>query len=90
MASQKVNSLKEIPEEYDFVINCTGNGAKELVGDDNVYPIRGQVHRVCFNLGYDCQSLPLIGFEIIFLISTSNKKQHEEIFREIEVHQFKV
>ena len=43
---KKINSMKEIPKDFDFVINCTGNGAKELVGDPSSLPIRGQVHRV--------------------------------------------
>ena len=37
----KVDSLGEL-ENYDIIINCTGLGARELVGDKSVYPIRGQ------------------------------------------------
>jgi len=38
----KVDSLHELGN-YDIIINCTGLGARELVGDKSVYPIRGQV-----------------------------------------------
>ena len=38
----KVDSLQELGN-YDIIINCTGLGARELVGDKSVYPIRGQV-----------------------------------------------
>ena len=37
----KVDSLGEL-QNYDIIINCTGLGARELVGDTSVYPIRGQ------------------------------------------------
>lgn len=30
----------------DLIVNCTGLGARHLVKDDNVTPIRGQVARV--------------------------------------------
>lgn len=32
--------------EFDLVVNCTGVGAGDFVGDQEVYPIRGQVVRV--------------------------------------------
>jgi glycine/D-amino acid oxidase-like deaminating enzyme len=31
-----------VGEEVAAVVNCTGMGARELVGDENVYPIKGQ------------------------------------------------
>lgn len=31
---------------FDLVVNCTGLGAMETVGDSSMYPIRGQVLRV--------------------------------------------
>jgi D-amino-acid oxidase len=37
---RRVDDLAELP---GLVVNCTGLGAAELVGDDSVYPIRGQV-----------------------------------------------
>ncbi|KAH7482067.1 hypothetical protein KRP22_012389 [Phytophthora ramorum] len=33
-------------EDCDLLINCTGLAAKELAGDDTVYPIRGQVIKI--------------------------------------------
>lgn len=33
-------------EDCDLLINCSGLGAKELAGDDTVYPIRGQIIKV--------------------------------------------
>lgn len=43
--------LKSLAETQDFplVVNCTGLGARELVGDDSVFPIRGQVARLSQN-----------------------------------------
>ncbi|XP_037602537.1 D-aspartate oxidase [Sebastes umbrosus] len=40
---RKVNSLQELSNSYDIIVNCSGLGSKTLVGDDKVYPIRGQV-----------------------------------------------
>lgn len=39
---KKVSSLSEF-DGYDAVINCAGLGARDLVGDASVYPIRGQI-----------------------------------------------
>ncbi|XP_066590478.1 D-aspartate oxidase [Prorops nasuta] len=44
---RKINSLEELANEgFQLIINCTGLGAKELVHDKTVVPIRGQVFRV--------------------------------------------
>ena len=42
---RKINDLKEL-SEYDVIVNCTGLGANQLVGDGTVQPLRGQVMRV--------------------------------------------
>ncbi|GMR37037.1 hypothetical protein PMAYCL1PPCAC_07232 [Pristionchus mayeri] len=42
----RVKSLHELTAEFDTIINCSGLGARDLVGDDQVSPIRGQVLRV--------------------------------------------
>jgi D-amino-acid oxidase len=44
MVSGTVTSLTEI--DADLVVNCTGLGARELVGDLTVVPVRGQIVRV--------------------------------------------
>lgn len=31
---------------YDYIINCTGLGAREFVPDKNMYPVKGHVLRV--------------------------------------------
>ncbi|CAG4934589.1 unnamed protein product [Colias eurytheme] len=42
-----VNSLKDPRlDKYDVVINCTGLGAREIVPDDRVIPVRGQIVKV--------------------------------------------
>ncbi|XP_063980584.1 D-amino-acid oxidase [Diachasmimorpha longicaudata] len=47
MKTRKINKLGKLAEEgYGIVINCSGLGARELVGDSMVKPIRGQVTRV--------------------------------------------
>jgi D-amino-acid oxidase len=39
-------SLSELENSADYIINCSGLGARELVNDPGVYPIRGQVVRL--------------------------------------------
>lgn len=42
-----VKALHELAEDgYDLIINCSGLGARELVADETVTPIRGQVCKV--------------------------------------------
>jgi glycine/D-amino acid oxidase-like deaminating enzyme len=44
---QKVENLQQVcGQHYDVVINCTGVQARNLVGDNTVQPVRGQVLRV--------------------------------------------
>ena len=39
-------SLEELGDGADVVVNCAGLGARELVGDSELYPVRGQIVRV--------------------------------------------
>ena len=39
-------NLDELAERGRVLINCTGLAARELVGDAQLYPIRGQIHLV--------------------------------------------
>lgn len=41
-----LTNLEEAAARADLVINCSGLGARDLVPDPNIYPIRGQVFRV--------------------------------------------
>jgi D-amino-acid oxidase len=44
---RRVSSLGELSDGWaDAVVNCPGLGARELVGDLSVYPVRGQIVRV--------------------------------------------
>lgn len=43
---RKVNSLQELSTSFDLIVNCSGLGSKTLVGDSQVYPVRGQVLKV--------------------------------------------
>ncbi|HYI02926.1 FAD-dependent oxidoreductase [Hyalangium sp.] len=43
---REVRSLDEVWREAPVVVNCTGLGARSLVGDDSLFPIRGEVLRV--------------------------------------------
>ncbi|WP_319454646.1 MULTISPECIES: FAD-dependent oxidoreductase [unclassified Mycobacterium] len=42
---QRLRSLDEV-DDADVVVNCTGLGARELVDDPSVYPVRGRIVRV--------------------------------------------
>ena len=46
MIRRKVESLHDLAASYDFVVNCSGAGAAQLVGDRSVVPTSGHVLRV--------------------------------------------
>lgn len=46
MYTRKVTDLWELHSEYDIVVNCAGMGAQQLVGDKELFPVRGQVLKV--------------------------------------------
>ncbi|KAH3850333.1 D-aspartate oxidase-like isoform X2 [Dreissena polymorpha] len=46
LLQRRLSSLHELlSDAYDVIINCTGTGARELLGDDKVQAVRGQVMR---------------------------------------------
>ena len=59
---KRLESLEEIASDFNVIINCSGIGAKELVNDPSVHPIRGHIFRVIIPLlffsytGYDKKS----------------------------------
>ncbi|XP_044530282.1 D-aspartate oxidase [Gracilinanus agilis] len=44
--TRKVKDLWELYGAYDVVVNCSGLGSRELVGDLQMFPVRGQVLKV--------------------------------------------
>jgi len=46
LESKTVANLSEFPENFDCVVNCTGLESGNLLKDEEVYPIRGQILRV--------------------------------------------
>lgn len=46
VVQRKINSLQELSGSYDIIVNCSGLGSRTLVGDPQVYPVRGQVLKV--------------------------------------------
>jgi D-amino-acid oxidase len=47
IVTRRVTALAELSEAgVDALVNCPGLGARELVGDLSVYPVRGQIVRV--------------------------------------------
>jgi len=46
IVQREVRSLEEAWADAPVVVNCTGLGARILVGDETLYPIRGEVLRV--------------------------------------------
>jgi len=43
---QTLSSLEQVTDGARVIINCAGLGARDLVGDDSMRPIRGQIARV--------------------------------------------
>jgi D-amino-acid oxidase len=46
LTQRRVQSLGELGDGVDVVVNCAGLGALELAADPTVYPVRGQIVRV--------------------------------------------
>ncbi|XP_070571792.1 D-aspartate oxidase-like [Ptychodera flava] len=46
VVEKKVERMGELNGHYDVIVNCTGIGAKQLVGDTSMQPGRGQAIRV--------------------------------------------
>lgn len=44
-----VKDLDEFIGKCDALVNCTGLGSRELIGDHSLVPIRGQIFKVSFN-----------------------------------------
>lgn len=80
ISKKTINSLDELAGSYDVVVNCSGMGARKLVNDSLVHPIRGQVLRVyapwikqayCLNtkewhsIGRSCYILPQANGEVV-------------------------
>ena len=43
----------QLANSYDVIVNCTGLGSRNLVHDDNVKPIQGQVIRVSQSITFN-------------------------------------
>jgi D-amino-acid oxidase len=59
----RFETLEGVPSDFEIVINCSGIGAKDLVGDPDLEPHRGQVAIVrALNLPYAvvCDDAPLM------------------------------
>ncbi|KFV16427.1 D-aspartate oxidase, partial [Pterocles gutturalis] len=46
MYTRKVADLWDLHSEYNIIVNCAGLGAHHLVGDEKLFPVRGQVLKV--------------------------------------------
>jgi len=46
IVQREVRSLEEPWARASLVVNCTGLGAREVVGDETLFPVRGEVLRV--------------------------------------------
>ncbi|XP_050395748.1 D-aspartate oxidase isoform X1 [Patella vulgata] len=41
-----VASLEEFVGKFDIVVNCTALACRQLIGDESIFPVRGQLRRV--------------------------------------------
>ena len=46
IVQREISSLSEATQDSKILINCTGLGSRALLGDKEIYPIRGQIIRV--------------------------------------------
>jgi len=45
-AQRKISDFLSLPANFEAVVNCTGLESRDLLGDNDLYPIRGQIIRV--------------------------------------------
>lgn len=50
IVQRKITNFKELVNDFDIIVNCTGLQAKELTKDELLKPIRGQIARVNKNI----------------------------------------
>jgi D-amino-acid oxidase len=43
---REISAIDDALDAADVVVNCTGLGSRDLVGDEDLYPVRGQMLRV--------------------------------------------
>ncbi|CAL2042287.1 hypothetical protein CAEBREN_30974 [Caenorhabditis brenneri] len=46
IVQRKVENIRELDKDFDVIVNCSGLGSKKLVGDNGIYPTRGQIIKV--------------------------------------------
>ncbi|KAK3089063.1 hypothetical protein FSP39_000502 [Pinctada imbricata] len=46
LEERKINQLEQLFYDYDVIVNCTGIGSHDLVGDRELTPVRGQLMKV--------------------------------------------
>ncbi|XP_017522632.2 D-aspartate oxidase isoform X2 [Manis javanica] len=44
--TRRIGSLWELYPSFDVLVNCSGLGSRQLVGDSKIFPVRGQVLKV--------------------------------------------
>ncbi|XP_036270478.1 D-aspartate oxidase isoform X1 [Pipistrellus kuhlii] len=44
--TRRIEDLWELQPSFDIVVNCTGLGSRQLVGDLEIYPVKGQLLKV--------------------------------------------
>ncbi|ELW50103.1 D-aspartate oxidase [Tupaia chinensis] len=44
--TRRVEDLWELHPSFDIVVNCSGLGSRQLMGDSKIFPVRGQVLKV--------------------------------------------
>jgi D-amino-acid oxidase len=52
VVERRLDSLTPALDRAPVVVDCAGLGARELVGDDQIYPVRGQIV-ICEQVGID-------------------------------------
>ncbi|OWF52554.1 D-aspartate oxidase [Mizuhopecten yessoensis] len=46
---RKIENLSELYGQFDVVVNCTGLGSRDLLDDQEIYPVRGHIIRFGFS-----------------------------------------
>ena len=68
---QEVKEVDSLLQQGHIVVNCTGLGARQLFGDLDVYPIRGQVVKVAKTPGVRTMVHSLVKGQLAYIIERS-------------------
>ncbi|CAD5116697.1 DgyrCDS5556 [Dimorphilus gyrociliatus] len=82
----QVNSLEELSNDFDIIVNCSGLGSQKLANDSDLYPVKGQVLKVeapwmkhfTYVYSYDATCYVIPGVKAVTVGGTREKGNYDK------------